>query len=251
MLLSERFEMTRPGGDDPAGALPAATTPLVDREREAAEVADLVTRQGARLIAFTGTGGVGKSRARGPGRGQARPGLPRRRAVHRSRPDIRRRAGARRYRRRARPEDLGRTARRRPDVVPAPPAPPASAGQLRAGDRRGRADRRAAGRHSRPGGPDHQPDRAPAHRRVRAGRAAATDSSGRARAGPRGPAGLCLGPPVRGQGPRGGAGIRADHAQRPGHRRDLSHPGRPAAGHRTGRGLDQAAAAAGAARSAR
>jgi predicted ATPase len=67
LLLSERFEMTRP----PAGAtaakpsaspLPAPATPLVDRERETAAAADLVTRQGARLITFTGPGGVGKSR---------------------------------------------------------------------------------------------------------------------------------------------------------------------------------------------
>jgi predicted ATPase len=61
MLLSERFEMSRPG-EAPAGTLPAPMTPLVDREQEAAEAADLVARQGARLITFTGPGGVGKSR---------------------------------------------------------------------------------------------------------------------------------------------------------------------------------------------
>ena len=63
MLLSERFEMAEAGGGSASvGALPAPTTPLVDREQEAAEVAELVTRQGARLITFTGPGGVGKSR---------------------------------------------------------------------------------------------------------------------------------------------------------------------------------------------
>ena len=36
--------MTRPPDDAPAGMLPA--TPLVDREQEAAEVEDLVARQG-------------------------------------------------------------------------------------------------------------------------------------------------------------------------------------------------------------
>src|SRR5215469_3495727 len=73
VLLSERFEMTRPGagvvlGDtipaDPvlAGALPAPATLLVDREEETAAVEDLVIRRGARLVTLTGPGGVGKSR---------------------------------------------------------------------------------------------------------------------------------------------------------------------------------------------
>jgi predicted ATPase len=67
VLLSERFEMTRPGpgaGDDAplAGALPAPVTPLVGREREAAAVEDLVIGEGARLVTLTGPGGVGKSR---------------------------------------------------------------------------------------------------------------------------------------------------------------------------------------------
>jgi predicted ATPase len=61
VLLSERFEMTRP---DPmlAGALPAPATPLVDRDQEIAAVQDLVVRQGVRLITLTGPGGVGKTR---------------------------------------------------------------------------------------------------------------------------------------------------------------------------------------------
>jgi predicted ATPase len=66
VLLSERFEMTRPPGSTPepalAGALPTPATPLVDRERETAETEDLVVRQGVRLVTFTGPGGVGKTR---------------------------------------------------------------------------------------------------------------------------------------------------------------------------------------------
>jgi hypothetical protein len=67
VLLSERFEMSRPGdgaaGDLPlAGALPVPATPLLGREREAAAVEDLVVREGARLVTLTGPGGVGKSR---------------------------------------------------------------------------------------------------------------------------------------------------------------------------------------------
>ena len=66
VLLSERFEMTRPPGRAadaaPAGALPVPPTPLVDRSQETTEVEDLVVRQGVRLITFTGPGGVGKSR---------------------------------------------------------------------------------------------------------------------------------------------------------------------------------------------
>ena len=65
VLLSERFEMTRPPGDADTvltGALPTPATPLVDRERQAAQVEDLVDRQGVRLVTLTGPGGVGKTR---------------------------------------------------------------------------------------------------------------------------------------------------------------------------------------------
>ena len=61
LLLSERFEMTRPHTADPApaGVLPVPATPLVDRQQEAAEVVDLVVHQGVRLITFTGQGRAG------------------------------------------------------------------------------------------------------------------------------------------------------------------------------------------------
>jgi predicted ATPase len=66
VLMSERFEMTRPLGGAPdavlAGALPVPPTPLVDRDQEIAEVEDLVVRQGVRLLTLTGPGGVGKTR---------------------------------------------------------------------------------------------------------------------------------------------------------------------------------------------
>ena len=67
VLLSERFEMSRPGdgaaGEAPlAGMVPVPVTPLVGREREAAAVVDLVVREGVRLVTLTGPGGVGKSR---------------------------------------------------------------------------------------------------------------------------------------------------------------------------------------------
>jgi predicted ATPase len=65
LLLSERFEMTGPTdtADQPrAGALPTPATPMVDRRHEAKAVTDLVLRRGARLVTFTGPGGVGKTR---------------------------------------------------------------------------------------------------------------------------------------------------------------------------------------------
>src|SRR6516164_3949272 len=67
VLLSERFELTRPGqaaagGGPGAGALPVPATPLLGREQEAAEIDDLVAREGVRLVTLTGPGGVGKSR---------------------------------------------------------------------------------------------------------------------------------------------------------------------------------------------
>ena len=67
VLLSERFEMTRPGqaaagGAPLAGALPVPATPLLGREQQAAAIEDLVAGQGVRLVTLTGPGGVGKSR---------------------------------------------------------------------------------------------------------------------------------------------------------------------------------------------
>jgi predicted ATPase len=67
VLLSERFEMTRPdqaaaGGAPLAGALPLPATPLLGREQEAATIEDLVAQEGVRLVTLTGPGGVGKSR---------------------------------------------------------------------------------------------------------------------------------------------------------------------------------------------
>jgi predicted ATPase len=67
VLLSERFEMTRPEQTSPgsaplAGALPVPATPLLGREDEAAAIKDLVVRDGARQVTLTGPGGVGKSR---------------------------------------------------------------------------------------------------------------------------------------------------------------------------------------------
>jgi predicted ATPase len=67
VLLSERFETTRPAaqavtGASLAGALPAAATPLVDRQQDSTALQDLVSRHGARLVTLTGPGGVGKSR---------------------------------------------------------------------------------------------------------------------------------------------------------------------------------------------
>jgi predicted ATPase len=67
VLLSERFELTRPGqpaagGTPLAGALPVPATPLLGREREAAAIEELVAREHVRLVTLTGPGGTGKSR---------------------------------------------------------------------------------------------------------------------------------------------------------------------------------------------
>ena len=66
VLLSERFEMTRPGqgaADEAplAGAVPVPATPLLGREQETAAVEELVTGEAVRLVTLTGPGGVGKS----------------------------------------------------------------------------------------------------------------------------------------------------------------------------------------------
>jgi len=67
VLLSERFEMTRPGqaaADEAplAGAVPVPVTPLLGREQEITAVEELIVGEGVRLVTLTGPGGVGKSR---------------------------------------------------------------------------------------------------------------------------------------------------------------------------------------------
>jgi predicted ATPase len=67
VLLSERFELTRPaqtgtGGAPLAGAVPVPATPLLGREQEAAALEELVARERVRLVTLTGPGGVGKTR---------------------------------------------------------------------------------------------------------------------------------------------------------------------------------------------
>jgi predicted ATPase len=58
-LLSERFG----GGSDGGGSVvPVPVTVLVGRDRDAAEVADLVSADDSRLVVLTGAGGVGKTR---------------------------------------------------------------------------------------------------------------------------------------------------------------------------------------------
>ena len=74
VLLSERFETGWPrelAGTESTTtdegavvdlALPVLATPLIGREQEARAVEDLVMQEGARLVTFTGPGGIGKSR---------------------------------------------------------------------------------------------------------------------------------------------------------------------------------------------
>ena len=247
VLLSERFEMTRPTSAAPVPALPVPATPLVDREQEAAEVEDLVVRQGVRLITLTGPGGVGKSRL----------------AI----------------------EAAGRLSARFPDGVMfidlapvsaaglVPAAVAAGLGLTTSGDKIV-ADvvsyLRARQLLLVLDNVEQLTEGAPLLARLLAaapGLAALVTSrtvlrisgENELRVPPlavppsytKGSAGLRLGPAVRGPGPRGGARLRADRTQRAGRCGDLPEAGRPAAGHRAGRGQDQAAAAAGAAGQAR
>src|SRR5215831_647681 len=67
VLLSDRFATAQAGDsegarEEPAGTLPSAVTPLIGRKRDAEAARNLVLHDGARLVTFTGPGGVGKSR---------------------------------------------------------------------------------------------------------------------------------------------------------------------------------------------
>nr|BFF09116.1 hypothetical protein GCM10025699_04190 [Microbacterium flavescens] len=66
VLLAERFDASRQGdrapSPTPATPMPAAYTRIIGREREVAEVVDLLTSGGHRLVTLLGPGGIGKSR---------------------------------------------------------------------------------------------------------------------------------------------------------------------------------------------
>ncbi|GAA1982863.1 ATP-binding protein [Microbacterium pumilum] len=65
-LLAERFDAARTedslASTTPAPEIPAPYTPIVGRERERAEVAELLKQDGVRLVTLVGPGGIGKSR---------------------------------------------------------------------------------------------------------------------------------------------------------------------------------------------
>jgi predicted ATPase len=67
ILLTERFEMTRPATVAAASAarpsnLPTPATPLIGREREVAQIADVLLHADKRLVTLYGPGGIGKTR---------------------------------------------------------------------------------------------------------------------------------------------------------------------------------------------
>ena len=190
VLLSERFEMTRPGqaaagGVQLAGALPVPATPLLGREQEAAAIEGLVAREGVRLVTLTGPGGVGKSRlmieaARRLGPGFA-DGVRFVELAAVSAADLVAPAIA---------AGLGLSTSADQlitdlAVLSAAPAAAAGAGQLRAGHRRGSAASRAAGGRCGPGGAGDQPGGAAAVRRARVRCAPAAGPARRRGPGPR------------------------------------------------------------------
>ena len=66
VLLAERFDASRRRESPPASSattpMPAPYTRIIGREREVAEVVDLLTSDAHRLVTLLGPGGIGKSR---------------------------------------------------------------------------------------------------------------------------------------------------------------------------------------------